>query len=53
MRIHQYGKKVSPGIFLDSELIAGGIWNGDILIADLEELEILDASDIESVDQTK
>ena len=46
MRIHQFGKKVLPGILLVYELIAGGIWKGDILIADLEEFEILDASDI-------
>ena len=38
-RLHQFGKKVLPGIFLGYELIAGGIWKGDILIADLEELE--------------
>ena len=47
-RIHQFGKKVLPGIFLGYELIAGGIWKGDILIADLEDLEKLDASDIYS-----
>ena len=28
------------------ELVAGGLWKGDILIADLEDLEKLDASDI-------
>ena len=39
------GKKVLPGIFLGYELIAGGIWKGDMLIADLEDLEKLDASD--------
>ena len=33
-RLHQIGKKVLPGIFLGCELIAGGIWKGDILIAD-------------------
>ena len=44
--LHQFGKKVIPGIFLGYELIAGGIWKGDILIADLEDLEKLDASDI-------
>ena len=46
MRIYQFGKKVLPGIFLGYELIAGGISQGDILIPDLEELEILDASNI-------
>ena len=46
MRIHQFGKKVLLGIFLGYELIAGGIWKGDILIADIEELEMMDAPDI-------
>ena len=45
-KIHQFGKKVLPGIFLGCELITGGIWKGDILIADLEDLEKLDTSDI-------
>ena len=45
-RIHQFGKKVLSGIFLDCELIAGGIWKGDILIGDVEDLEMMDASDI-------
>ena len=39
MRIHQFGKKVLPGI-------AGGLWKGDILISDMEELENMDASEI-------
>ena len=30
-RIHQFGKKVLPGIFLGCDEIAGGIWKGDIL----------------------
>ena len=45
-RIHQLGKKVLTGIFLDYELIAGGIWKGDILIADVKDSEKLDASEI-------
>ena len=45
-RIHQFGKKVLAGIFLGFQLIAEGIWKGDISIADLEDLEKLDASDI-------
>ena len=45
-RLHQVGKKVSPGIFLGYALIAGGIWKGNILTADLEELEKMDASEI-------
>ena len=37
-RLHQFGKKEIPGIFLGYELVAGGLWKGDILIADLEDL---------------
>ena len=33
-RVHQFGKKVLQRIF-----VAGGIWKGDILMADLEDLE--------------
>ena len=47
-RIHQFGKNVLPGIFLGYEPVAAGIWKGDILIADLEDLEKLDASEIYS-----
>ena len=47
-RIHQFGKKVLPGLFLGYALYAGGIWKGDVLIADLEELEKMDASEIYS-----
>ena len=44
-RIHQFGKKVLPGLFLGYALYAGEIWKGDVLIADLEELETMDASE--------
>ena len=47
-RIHQFGKKVLPGLFLGYAVYAVGIWKGDILIADLEELETMDASEIYS-----
>ena len=47
-RIHQFGKKVLPGLFLGYALYAGGIWKGDVLIADVEELETMDASEIYS-----
>ena len=47
-QIHQFGKKVLPGLFLGYALYAGGIWKGDVLIADLEELETMDASEIYS-----
>ena len=44
-RIRQLGKKVLPGLFLGYALYAGGIWKGDVLVADLEELETMDASE--------
>ena len=47
-RIHQFGKKVLPGLFLGYALYAGGSWKGDVLVADLEELETMDASEIYS-----
>ena len=39
-----FGKSVLR-IFLGYELIAGRIWKGDVLVADVEELENLDASE--------
>ena len=47
-RIHQFGKKILPRLFLGYALYAGEIWKGDILDADLEELETMDASEIYS-----
>ena len=47
-RIHQCGKNVFPGLFFGYALYAGGIWKGDVLVADLEELETMDASEIYS-----
>ena len=47
-RIHQFGRKVLPGSFLGRALYAMGIWKGDVLIADLGELETMDASEIYS-----
>ena len=47
-RIHQFGKKVLPGLFLGYALYAGRIWKGDILVADIEELETMGASEIYS-----
>ena len=35
-----------PGLFLKYALYTGGIWKGDVLVADLEELETMDASEI-------
>ena len=45
-RLHQFGKKVLPGIFLGYVLHAEGTWKGDIMVADMQELEILEASEI-------
>ena len=47
-RIHQFGKNVLPGLFLGYALYAGRLWKGDILVADIEELETMDASEIYS-----
>ena len=47
-RINQLGKKVSFGLFLGYALFAGGMWKGDIMVADIEELETMDASEIYS-----
>ena len=48
-RIHQFGKKVIPGLFLGYALYEGrNLEGGDVLIADLEELETMDASEIYS-----
>ena len=40
------GPKVLPGFFLGYVLYAGGIWKGDIVVADIEELEQMDASEL-------
>ena len=44
--LHQFGPKVLPGIFLGYASHARGIWKRDILVADIEELEKMDASEI-------
>ena len=43
-RVHQFGKKV----FLGYSLFARGSWKGDKMVADIEELETMDASEIYS-----
>ena len=47
-RFHQFGKKVFPGLFLGYALYAGRIWKGDVMVADIEELATMDASEIYS-----
>ena len=39
-------KKVIPGLFLGYALYVVRIWKGDILVADIEELEEMDASEL-------
>ena len=38
-RLHQFGPKVLPGFFLGYAIYAGGIWKGNIMVEDSEELE--------------
>ena len=38
-RLHQFGPKVLPGLFLGYVLYVGRIWKGDIMVAEIEELE--------------
>ena len=38
-RLHEFGKKVLPGIFFGYALYTGGIWKGDVMVADVEELD--------------
>ena len=42
-RIHQFGKKVLPGLFLGYALYAGGIWKGSHLWQASDARKILDA----------
>ena len=44
-RLHQFGPKVLPGTFLLC-IVCGGIWKGDIMIGDIEELDEMDASEL-------
>ena len=45
-RLHHFGPKVLPGELLGYALYAEGIWKGDIMVADIEELEEMDASEL-------
>ena len=47
-RVHHFGKDVLPGLLLGYALYAEGFWKGDIMAADIEELEPMDASEIYS-----
>ena len=52
-RIHQFGKKVLPGLFLGYALYAGGIWKGDVLVADLEEFKTINTSKSTQIKKTQ
>ena len=45
-RLHQFRAKVLPGIFLGYATYTGGSWEGDIVVADTEELVEMDASEL-------
>ena len=45
VKASQFGKKDLPGMFFGCALIEGWLWKGDILVADIEELEKMDASE--------
>ena len=47
-RLHQFDSEVLPSFFLGYALHAGRIWKRDVLIADIEELEQMDASELYS-----
>ena len=47
-RTHQFGKEALPGLFLGYALYAGRIGVGDILVADIEVLETMDATEMYS-----
>ena len=47
-RIHQFGKKVLLWIVPRIRIVRGGIWKGDALVADLEEVETKYASEVYS-----
>ena len=48
-RLHQFGKKVLPGVYMGCALYTGGSWKGDEFVADAEELQENDASDVYSI----
>ena len=45
-RLHQFGPNVLPGIFLGCVSCVEGIWKGDKMVADIEVLEEMDASEL-------
>ena len=48
-RLHQFGAKVLPGMCLGNVLYTEGSWKGDIMVADIEKLEEMDASKLHAL----
>ena len=51
-RRHQFDRKVLPGIFFGYALI-GRIWTGDVLVADMEDLEKVGGHAVSAKTQVK
>ena len=45
-RLHQFGAKVLPGLFLGYAFFAERMLKGDMMFADIEELEEMDGSEL-------
>ena len=43
-RLHKYGDKTLPGIFVGYAQLAGGQWQGDYLVAEWSEIENADTA---------
>ena len=41
-RLHKFGDKTLPGLFVGYSQQAGGYWSGDLLVVDKEELESIE-----------
>ena len=45
-RVHQFGAKIFPGMFMEYALNAGRSWAGDLLVAHAEDLKTVPPSEI-------
>lgn len=45
-RPHSFGSKLRSGIFMGYSINIGGLWNGDLLVADWEAIEVQGHSEI-------
>ena len=46
--IHQFGKKTLEGVFFRYVLREGGVWSGDLLLADCKDLQESEATEKKS-----